>query len=261
MFAKTWDIYRKFSKGKVKIILFQGAVLFKWLGALLFVDIVILLIWSTVATPEPELVTIDPLRPVESYYTCTFKQSSLGAALLGITLSYKLIFVLFGIWVTFYVRRASLQLFNETKYTAFSLYMVVVAFIVLLPIHLADVGNRETVFIVRSAVLMLTIMGTVFVMVLPKIKIIIKGKYTGTEKISSRPSSSASDSKAYHLQKDLEALKKENKQLKQKLLKYEKETTLLEPIPPTSGVDPVNNKYSTNDAGDQPSEDDTHSLQ
>jgi len=167
---------------------------------------------------------------------------------------------MYGIWVTFSVRNVHLQLFNETKYVGFSLYLVVVAFIVLLPIHLANVGNRATVFIVRSAVLMITIMGTVFLVFVPKFIVIFKGGDLERNMTSRSASSSTFDSKVFHLQKDLETLNKENKELRQKLHKYEKESSVISATPSMDFIGTYHEDSQSSDSEDHSSTEDTISL-
>jgi len=173
---------------------------------------------------------VDPLRPSEDYYECTFDNHVAGEAILGIEIGYKVILLLSGIWVTFSVRKVHLQLYNETKFIAFSLYLVFIALVVLIPIHAATI-SRQTVFLIRAIILTTTIMGTVLLIFMPKYKLIFTFSEAELQKnsrfqrssLGTDTTSSATPTQLIVLLEENELLKEKVKSLTIKLSKFEEE--------------------------------------
>eukprot|EP00004_Rigifila_ramosa_P011562 TRINITY_DN2478_c0_g1_i4.p1 TRINITY_DN2478_c0_g1~~TRINITY_DN2478_c0_g1_i4.p1 ORF type:complete len:2291 (-),score=491.13 TRINITY_DN2478_c0_g1_i4:25-6897(-) len=157
LFAKTWRVYRIFHNPSLKLItITTGDMLIKICG-LLFLDVVLLVLWSSISPLKPNLY----LSQGTVYATCSSNKSSLFFAIF-LVIKFAL---LFGGAVLSFQARAVKSAFSESKYIAFSIYNELFVAVFLLPVG-ASVNSPQlafTLFFMGLFLILTATFGSLFV--------------------------------------------------------------------------------------------------
>lgn len=135
-------------------------VVFALLG-LLLIPVVLLIVWSAVDHMSAQLVVTDPFRPSTDYVQCELESGSVGFAFAITLLVYCALLTLGAMLMSVRVWKVDRIIFNESVWILFSVYIIVIAAVILVALQASSAVDRETLFGIRSFV----IIGTVFTIV------------------------------------------------------------------------------------------------
>lgn len=169
LFAKTWRIMRIFASSKPQILRVTNPQLLLVLGALLGIEIILLILYSALARPQMTVYSVDPRRASLNKQICT--TTSAGRPILIVLIIYKFLLVAFGIYMTFQVWNIPLKLYNESRAIAFSLYNVLCLLAMWLAFEGSSAGiSGPTLFVIRSSLLFSMVFLTILAVFVRKIR-------------------------------------------------------------------------------------------
>jgi ABC-type branched-subunit amino acid transport system substrate-binding protein len=174
LFAKTWRIMRIFTTTDLRVFQITNINLIAVLSLLIGIEIVLLAIWSGTSRPTSTVRIADPLRPSKNQLVCVNGKS--GKAMLGILVAYKLIIVLYGIYMSIRIWKIPLKQFNESRAIAFSMYNMLCFGLLAFGLQVSGVISDPAMFIVRSVCLVLSTFFTILAIFGPKILHVYTGK-------------------------------------------------------------------------------------
>jgi hypothetical protein len=111
------------------------------------------------------VVVVDALRPMYNYITCDYS-TSLGFVYAHVAIKCGLL--MFGVALTWLARNTPSQ-FNESSFIGICIYNVSIVICFIVPILSADLGGRESVYLIRAFVIMFITVTTVLVLYIPKL--------------------------------------------------------------------------------------------
>ncbi|XP_077868126.1 gamma-aminobutyric acid type B receptor subunit 1-like, partial [Saccoglossus kowalevskii] len=135
MFLKTWRIFKIFTNKTAQKVVIKDNRLLCMLGALVFVDIIVLLLWLFLDPPRPTVYKLETKRDVSPenddvifqtencVYICSSKNATFWMTALAV---YKGILLVFGVFLTFQTRKVYIRALNDSKHVAIAIYNVVV---------------------------------------------------------------------------------------------------------------------------------------
>lgn len=86
LFAKTWRLYRIFSSSTFMVQAWRDGKLFLYVCApFLMIELIFLLIWSSITPFEARTTIVDPIRPVYNYDSCYYNNISHGFFVASLT--------------------------------------------------------------------------------------------------------------------------------------------------------------------------------
>lgn len=135
------------------------------LGLLLLVMIAYLIIWTVIGSPDTELVVTSS----DYFFLCVDNWWNNG------TLIGELVFVVFGVYLAFRVRKAP-SAFNEARLIGFSVYNWLALSVVLNIVRLTTPSTLDGVPALQCLVVFLTFFVTVCVLFMPKVYMVVIGK-------------------------------------------------------------------------------------
>jgi len=139
--------------------------------ACLLVDIIILICFQTIDSPEAEREFDDDLDKYEYRVVCDYPGAS--SICIYIMLGWKALLLLSGVIVTFLVRNTS-KTFNESKHLSLAIYDCTFVFAVLIPL-IAVLDDVEAEYLLACLGLSLGISAAYLVLFLPKFFVIATG--------------------------------------------------------------------------------------
>jgi branched-chain amino acid transport system substrate-binding protein len=176
---RTYRIARIFSrvKNSTRVVAVTNTHLALMHGALLLYDVVVLAVWSGVASLRAVVVTTDPLRPSENYTECQQPSDVSIWAFLGLLLGKQLAVIIAGIVASFMIRNLKRVVYNETRALSFSMYNLLLFGVLVVVLNAtADSNDRELLFIITSLAILFAVGITVAAILLPKFVYMRKGK-------------------------------------------------------------------------------------
>ena len=155
------------ASNKMKRVSPKKATGYIGLLALCSVTWLLLIIWTAAVPVQVELKEPDPIRPVESYYVCSVTDGSI--ALLILTLVWCGIISVMATVFGFLNRNFDRTLFNESRPLGFVAYNIAVLSALIIGLQAANVGDVETLFIIRSILINVLVLFAVLFLFLPKL--------------------------------------------------------------------------------------------
>lgn len=152
MVSCAYRIARIYSVGLVSVRVSNGKVAAYCL-ALATPQLIINVLWTTLAPLKPKVVELDPLRPVSNYTICS-ADASLTNVFSALTLVYCGAMLLAACGLAWRVRKAY-SIFNDAKPIALSMYTITIAALVGVSVQLAlnepELAAQKVLFGLRSA--------------------------------------------------------------------------------------------------------------
>ncbi|XP_077997579.1 gamma-aminobutyric acid type B receptor subunit 2-like [Glandiceps talaboti] len=245
MFAKTWRVYSIFTDIKLKKKIIKDSKLFGIVGALVFVDLLILLSWG-ISDPLKRIEEDGPLqsdtegRDITIIPIMQYCRSNKMTIWLSAIYVYKGVLMVFGCFLAWETRHVSIPALNDSKYIGMSVYNVVVMCTVGAALSFFIPNNPDASFGIISVFILFSTTVTLCLVFIPKLHQ-LKRDPVGEErkircttskasyKISSTVNNSIISVK-YH------KLKAENLELHRILTEKDREiTSLLEKLKPDHG--------------------------
>ena len=136
LFAKAYRIYRIFGRRRLQVVKIGNRRLLATVAVGMLVDVVYLSIWHSVAPPtvitKVQLTTTASDAVLESDYAqCTWEGTS--ANFMGVECALKVVALCLGVMLAFGTRQVT-DRFNDSKRLSLSIYNLVSALVVILPI-------------------------------------------------------------------------------------------------------------------------------
>jgi hypothetical protein len=169
LFGRTFRILQIITKSKFRPVKFTNTRLFFFVGILVGIELVVLVLWTSISPISAKLIQPDPTRPSLDMQLCTF--SSTDFIFLGILGFYKLLVLAAGVVFSIRIWNFHLEAFNESRQIAFSMYNLVF-FAVLAIIAVASLNQESQLvaaYTLRSVAMLLAITITILVMFIPKV--------------------------------------------------------------------------------------------
>jgi hypothetical protein len=169
LFGRTFRILQIITKSKYRPVKFTNTRLFLFVGILVGVELVILVLWTSISTIQATLIQPDPVRPALDVQLCTFRETDyIFVGILGV---YKLLVLIAGVIFSIRIWNFHMAAFNESRQIAFSMYNLVF-FSVLAIVAVAaldQVTQRVASYVLRSVSILLAISITLVVLFVPKV--------------------------------------------------------------------------------------------
>ena len=170
LFTKAWSVYRVYRKPEVDIIMLRPMHFAKTLGALLLVNVIILLTWTFVAPLKWNRVEGESKdafdRSTDSHATCSAESNS--------ALPFLLVLVIFNLGIlivanvlTYKSRDVSIE-YQENRYIAISMASILQAWAMGIPILIVVKDNPQAKFFVEVAIIFVTCSAILLLMFVPK---------------------------------------------------------------------------------------------
>ena len=161
----SYRVWKIFSTGKLRVVKITNTDLIVICSIIVGMDIVLNIIWNSVAPFSSERVVVDHYRPAYDYVQCYFNSTSV--AFIYTHIAFKAVIVLIGMVLTFLARNVPSQ-FNEAAYMTAAIYNVAVLFAFGIPLIASNVGGRETVYQIRAYGIMMLVVSTLSILFIPK---------------------------------------------------------------------------------------------
>lgn len=142
------------------------------------VEVIICSIFTIIAPffDLAEKVTKSEQYQGENYTECD--QTAVSITFTVILVVYNFCLLLYGVFLSWVLRNVQWALFNESKSIAFAMYNLFFFGALIGGLQVSDSVQRETMFIVRSALILCAVLVAVSVIFLPKIYFILRGVKT-----------------------------------------------------------------------------------
>ncbi|XP_031566705.1 gamma-aminobutyric acid type B receptor subunit 2-like isoform X2 [Actinia tenebrosa] len=236
MFAKTWRVYVIFTNAKLRKKVIHDEKLFLMVGALLFVDIIVLGLWSGLDPLQRKIENgtlkhgsdMDELQQWEQC-ECTYFN-----IWRGIIYSSKGLLLVFGLFLAWETRHVNIPALNDSHYICMSVYNVVLLTAIGVPLTFVIRNNQNASFALAAVVVLYCTTVTMCLVFIPKLIAVkrdpeilnsLGGTSVGTSQGGAE--SSASQDKYIGGPKYI-ALTAENANLKKHIQEKEEQITALE---------------------------------
>lgn len=201
LFVKTFRIWKIFEGRKLQVQKIRDIELM--LGVLMFVlvDVIINVTWMQTVGMKSKLVQIDVLRPANDYLCCDYSDA-MPAVYTHIGV--KALALMVGIVLTYAVRNIT-SAFNESKLIAMCMYNVSVVSGFVLPIVSANLGGRNTSYMIRNFAIAFITMSTMGILFIPKLWFLVSRAHANStagstdDKVTKIMSSGTSNNTAQNL--------------------------------------------------------------
>eukprot|EP01122_Echinamoeba_exundans_P006361 TRINITY_DN1767_c0_g1_i4.p1 TRINITY_DN1767_c0_g1~~TRINITY_DN1767_c0_g1_i4.p1 ORF type:complete len:809 (+),score=184.95 TRINITY_DN1767_c0_g1_i4:215-2641(+) len=259
LFGRTFRILQIIKKSKYAPVKFTNKRLLVFVSLLVAVDVIVLIIWTSVVPIRGVFIQPDRYRPLQDIVQCTLQSSDY--IFIGILGAYKLLIMCAGLFFSVKIWNFRLSEFNESKPIAFGQYNLIF-FMILAIVAVAvfdPVSQRIASYVLRSVAIMLATFIAVLVIMIPKIyavykippgtessrrpkmSVLMSGIHspTGTGSGSGTNTSSHTNSKSFssmseselearlsRMTKDLERVKADNKRLEAENTRLKKQLAL-----------------------------------
>jgi len=161
--------------------------------AILFIDLILLLIMFVVDPYTSKFIQNDPDRPLYAYNECYFENPNhVGIVISTVLATFKFLLLIIGIICTFLIRKVKYIHLNESKWIAYSTYNLFFSIIIVfvLQFALTQYTDRTILFVVRSIFIIWPIFATEVLIFFPKFYFYLRGKDTSQRIKHSNNSSS-----------------------------------------------------------------------
>ena len=146
-------------------IIISDKLLLVPLGLMLIVDIIFNLVWMTNAGMNVNYISIDNHRPYYDYNSCISDSANGNYAYSN--LAYKFLCILLGVICTFYAKNAPAE-FNETTSIFSAIYSTTLICGLAVPIIIADIGGRNSTYVIQSVGIIILVVSLVSFIFIPK---------------------------------------------------------------------------------------------
>ena len=162
LFAKTFRVMRIFGSKSLTVFRISNGQLLLGLGALVLVEAVLLAIWSGTSKARSYTYVVDIDRPSLNQWKCRSERSD--KVMLGLLLAYNFGLALAAVWVSYRVWSIKAKMYNESRAIGFAMYNMICFGILGVALQLSNALNPTAMFVVRSAIILLSTFVTVIVL-------------------------------------------------------------------------------------------------
>lgn len=180
--AKTFRVMRIFDSHSLTVFRISNLRLLFGLGVLVFIEVLLLAIWSGTSNPVTYIYIPDPDRPVKNEWRCQAKNNSKVMMILLLIFNFGL--AVFSVWLSIRTWRIKAKMYNESRAIAFSMYNMLCFGILGVALQLSNALSPRAMFAVRSTIIFLATFVTVLVLFGPKVYHLIQT--TGRDYATSR---------------------------------------------------------------------------
>ena len=166
LISKSFRILLLFGNKTMEIIKISDSDIFLILSGLLSIDWVLMVVWSIINSAKITVVSVDPFRPLYDYSVCEFTPVSLNFGYFIVFLN--CIILLIGCLLAFKMRLIEYTLYNDTSYIAAGIYLGLLSTSIVIAVEVSPI-QREVLFGIRSAIIILGAMGSILVLDLSKV--------------------------------------------------------------------------------------------
>jgi len=158
LFTKIYRVHVIFRSSHLKVQIFKDSKVFQIVAGLVLFDVVLLGIWTAMTSMSVSSLVETPalvsgLWQAKRTHRCSSQDSDVWFA---VFVAIKAVLLFGGIVLAFTTRHVRLAALNDSKPVGFSIYLVFLSSVMLLPISsVAD--DTRVLFIVSSIVIMLTV--------------------------------------------------------------------------------------------------------
>lgn len=184
LLVKTWRIHVIFSNKSLAVFKVSNMHVLIFLSLLLGIDIVLLIIWTSISKTKSIEIIEDIYRISKNYNSCSSNTS--GVVLLWIIIGYKCLMIIYAGYLALRVRTIPLKLYDESKIIAFCIYNVGLVSIVIIILQATSPTGRYAIYGINAFLIMVSIASTINSMMI--------SKFTNMKKAATSTSSSRSTS-------------------------------------------------------------------
>jgi len=160
LFIKTFRIKVIFDKSDIKV---QDKYLLIYSGTILFIELIIVGLWTGLDRMEPTIMQIDTKM---HYYTCS-NQGKLGSYFQLALLIINAIILLYGCYLAIKVKDVYSD-YNESKVIGLSIYGIMICMIIQLIISNCKTLGHSVIFVIQSLMIILSSVILLTFMFIPK---------------------------------------------------------------------------------------------
>ncbi|XXQ38364.1 G-protein coupled receptors family 3 profile domain-containing protein [Plasmodiophora brassicae] len=185
LFSKTYRIARIFQKGPLKVLVITHWQLIRYVGILVFLDVVILATWFVAdplsrtrtdlpSYPDPS----DPMRSIVSpfFESCTSKNMT---TFVSVILIYKGIVTLGGVYLAYATSDVEIPALNDSKYIGMSIYCAGSLAVITLPIlQYIDRSRPDARFLLSTLAIISATTGQLCILFFPKMFAVMTGAHS-----------------------------------------------------------------------------------
>ena len=170
LFTKAWSVYRVYRKPEVDMIMLQPVHFAKTLGALLLVNVTILLTWTFVAPLKWTRVEGESKdafdRSTDSHATCSPEPRSVLPFLLTLIIFNLGVLIVANVFA-YKSKDVSIE-YQENRYIAISMASILQAWAMGIPILIVVKDNPQARYFVKVAIIFVTCSAILLLMFVPK---------------------------------------------------------------------------------------------
>ena len=164
--VKTWRLLQVFNRSDLRVVKITNMDLVKYVGIFVAIETVLLLIWTIAAPMNAKIVIQDELRPSENLTTCRTDPHFLHASI-----GLKALFLFAGLVFAIKARNVP-SMFNESQAMGLSIYNVAFTVSILVPIVMSSMGTAETMYLIRTAGITLSVSMVMGILFVPRLLLI-----------------------------------------------------------------------------------------
>ncbi|XP_068719358.1 gamma-aminobutyric acid type B receptor subunit 2-like isoform X2 [Montipora capricornis] len=176
MFSKTWRVFQIFTNiTKVRKVVLDSD-LFRMLGALLVVDVSLLVTWMTLHPPSRRVVVQNEgshkVLEDRDYKTVLYREECVGPhfTIWSIVLcTFHSLLLIFGLFLAFETRNVSIPALNDSRFIGISVYNVVVLSAIGVPMSFFTNNHATVSFSLICAVILFCTTLTIGILFVPKV--------------------------------------------------------------------------------------------
>ncbi len=164
LFMKTYRLFKIFEARILQVKVVTSEQLWAGVGVAILIEISFLIAWLLSSGMDVIMIVPDPLRPSLNETSCNLSNTWTWVSF-GLKSAILLVGCVFAM-----LSRNLPPMFNETKLIANSMYLVVLAVIIVIPILASNSIDQKTRALVRGFAIMLVTVGTTSILMLPKLE-------------------------------------------------------------------------------------------
>jgi len=157
LFSKTFRVYRVITVAaeKLKKISFPNTELLFIFGVVVVIEVILLVLWSSVGQPKAYRISPIQYRPMYDFYECSFTNKD--SIFLGILSTYNILLCCVGIYCSIRIWNIPYQFYNESKSIGFSMYNMFFFLVIIYILQLVIEIDHSLKFMIRSFAIIISI--------------------------------------------------------------------------------------------------------
>ncbi|KAJ7363242.1 hypothetical protein OS493_011524 [Desmophyllum pertusum] len=175
MFSKTWRVHQIFTNIRKIRKVVRDSDLFRMLGALVFVDLLLMVIWMTLHPPSRKVIKTDGAQTISEdrdYKTVLCREECVGphsTVWIIVFYTFHSLLLIFGLFLAFETRKVSIPALNDSRLIGISVYNVVLLCVVGVPVSFFTKSQPTVSFLLICAVILFCTTLTLGILFVPKV--------------------------------------------------------------------------------------------